>query len=287
MKTLIILSAVLATASSFAHAAGADADPQCPFIPPGSKSPSTFACALVGTSSCCTQKFGIAALATQWLPNRGPDDAFTLHGLWPNNCNNGRTPGDGCRASNYNDIPAILEPGLLEQMNKYWPSKFDDYNSFWVHEFEKHGTCLTTVNPECYGANFKRGMDANEYFKTGLKLRADYEIYRALKKAGIEASLDKNKWKTAAEIVDAVKKEYGVGVQLKCNSGMLVEVLMYFAGQGRGFVPIELPSDLRHTCGKPGSKIGIPPKRLTRGEAEFLKQTYGYDLEQILGKDAF
>jgi len=290
MNRLFLLSAIFAVLS-IANAADADvppADPQCPFIAPGSKSPSTFACALAGTSSCCTQKNGIAVLATQWLPNRGPANEFTLHGLWPNTCSNGRTPDSGCRAEKYPDINAILEPGLEDTMNLYWPSKFDDYESFWEHEYTKHGTCMSTFDPKCYGANYKKGMEVNDYFKTSLKLRQEYEINRALKKAGIEATLDKSKWKTATEIVDAIKKEYGVGAQLKCNGGLLYEVVMYFSAQGRdNFVPMETPSNLKHTCGKASTKIGLPPKNLSLMQLETLKQTLGYDLETIMRKDEF
>jgi len=289
MRHFLLLSAVCALFGVGNAASPDDVDPafpgqaQCPLIPQGSTSPSTFACAMAGTGACCTQKNGIAVLATQWIPNRGPAEEFTLHGLWPNTCSNARTGENGCdSARQYSDIEALLEPALLADMNKYWPTKFSDNNDFWAHEWGKHGTCVTTLNPECFkqSPTYRKGMEVNNYFKASLQLRQKYELYRVLKKNGIVATLDKSRWRTTDEVSAAIKREYGVDVQIKCQSGLIFEIIMYFAAQGQGsYVPIDVPSNLRHSCGKAGSKIGLPPKKMTPSELEELKRTIGYDVE--------
>jgi ribonuclease T2 len=173
-------------------------------------------------------------------------------------------------------------------MNTYWPTKFDDNNGFWAHEWNKHGTCVTTLSSECFSQNsaYKPGMEVNNYFKQGLKLRQQFNLYSALKKNGVVATLDKSQWKTPSEISNIIQKEFGVGVQLKCQSGLIYEVVMYFAAQGKdSYVPMALPSNLQHSCGKSGSKVGLPPKNLSAMQLEFLKNTIGYDLEAISRKD--
>jgi len=171
----------------------------------------------------------------------------------------------------------------------YWPSKFDDYNKFWVHEWGKHGTCMSTLSPECFSGNpqYRKGMEVNEYFKAALKLRKEYEPYRALSKAGIVASLDRSRGGfTVKDVVAAIRKEYGVDVQVKCQANMVYEIVMYFAPQGRdGYVPIDVPEEIRHKCGKPNAKLGLPPKNMSEAELLELKESIGYDLSEVIKED--
>merc|ERR1712216_947602 len=75
---------------------------------------------------------------------------YTLHGLWPNFCNKGSDkPFDESAISN-----------LLPTMKKEWlscPEYGGDNDSFWSHEWSKHGTCS--------------GLEEEAFFSTGLKLR--------------------------------------------------------------------------------------------------------------------
>jgi len=167
----------------------------------------------------------------------------------------------------------------------YWPSKFDDYDNFWTHEWGKHGTCMSTLDPQCFSGNsqFRKGQEVNDYFRTALRLRQEFEPYRAMKKAGIVASLDRSRGFTVKDVVAAIQKEYGVDVQVKCQANMIYEIVMYFAPQGRdGYVPIDVPDEIRHKCGKPNAKLGLPPKNMSDAELLELKESIGYDLNEVI-----
>lgn len=67
---------------------------------------------------------------------------FVIHGLWPQ-YSSGGYPSD-CTSEPF-DETVINEIGL-EDMNHYWPNVKSeptdaDYDSFWQHEWTKHGTC--------------------------------------------------------------------------------------------------------------------------------------------------
>lgn len=67
---------------------------------------------------------------------------FVIHGLWPQ-YSSGGYPSDCTNEPFDND--AIVAVGM-DVMNQYWPNVKSlttdpDYDSFWEHEWTKHGTC--------------------------------------------------------------------------------------------------------------------------------------------------
>ncbi|CAM9405120.1 unnamed protein product, partial [Discosporangium mesarthrocarpum] len=72
------------------------------------------------------------------------EDNLTIHGLWPDY-------GDGtypttCTSEPYSHEEAVSKVGGLEELEIYWPNiQVDEsdakYDSFWQHEWTKHGTC--------------------------------------------------------------------------------------------------------------------------------------------------
>ncbi|KAI9296315.1 base non specific RNase Rh [Neoconidiobolus thromboides FSU 785] len=187
-------------------------------------------CSASATDKCCSPDLGLLVLSLQWIPNLGPNNAFTLHGLWPNNCDGSYSPTDGCDASRqYTDLDAIVsaDPTLKEQMNTYWSSYNGDNPAFWQHEWGKHGTCYSVFSPDCYSA-FERGQDARDYFSTALALRQKTDLYATLSNAGIipGRSYSRNDFIAAFN-------QLGAQVQLICKSGAINEVRVYFYVNGK------------------------------------------------------
>lgn len=43
-------------------------------------------------------------------------------------------------------------------MSTYWKDANGDDNSFYSHEFNKHGLCVTTLDPTCFGSSYVPGQ---------------------------------------------------------------------------------------------------------------------------------
>jgi len=108
-------------------------------------------------------------------------NTWVVHGLWPSQAHSGKHYGP----FNCEDKPfdgAKVQP-IIDDLHKYWPNlmknKVDD--SFWQHEWEKHGTCACQKN----------SCTELEYFKQGIELRNWLKFEENLKTAGIVPSLVK------------------------------------------------------------------------------------------------
>ncbi|KAK9723054.1 hypothetical protein K7432_002163 [Basidiobolus ranarum] len=137
-------------------------------------------------------------------------------------------------------------------MNTYWPSYKDDNGAFWEHEWAKHGTCVSTLDPDCYGSDYEEYEDMKDYFQTVLSLRAKYNFYGALAAAGIKPG---GTYKQTL-MADAIKKALGVTPYFKCKSGTLNEIWTYFHVKGKDtYVPDSFKGS--HSC---SSSITYPVK---------------------------
>jgi ribonuclease T2 len=97
---------------------------------------------------CCFNAPGGQLLLTQFWdtnPVTGPVDSWTIHGLWPDHCDG--TFDASCDSTrNYQNITSIIssfgKTELLSYMQTYWKDYNGDDESFWQHEWGKHGTCI-------------------------------------------------------------------------------------------------------------------------------------------------
>ncbi|KAK9764585.1 hypothetical protein K7432_007786 [Basidiobolus ranarum] len=199
--------------------------------------PDVLSCKMRNVDTCCSPKYGLLVLAQQWIVGYGPKDAFTLHGLWPDTCDGGHGPENGCDSSRlYDDIGTIVKADyeLYNDMNAYWPSYKGNNPSFWSHEWNKHGTCVSTMDPKCYN-NYTKHADVRDFFRTALDLRKKFDIYQALANQGITPgkTYDRN------QFADAIEEELGVQVFLRCRGrSMLQEIFMWFHVRGASnYVP--------------------------------------------------
>lgn len=95
-------------------------------------------CSSCATDPCQTNTPGGLLLLTSfwdYSPATGPDDSWTIHGLWPDKCD-GSWEGSCDNARNHANIAQILQAGgatdVLDYMNQYWLDIHGNDNSFWV-----------------------------------------------------------------------------------------------------------------------------------------------------------
>ena len=125
--------------------------------------------------TCCFNAPGGQLLQTQFWdsnPPTGPSDSWTIHGLWPDHCDG--TYDANCDAARaYTNITQILQAAgatdLLSYMNIYWKDYQGNDESFWEHEWGKHGTCISTLNPSCY-TNYSPQEEVVDFFNKTVNL---------------------------------------------------------------------------------------------------------------------
>ncbi|KAJ5241554.1 Ribonuclease T2 [Penicillium citrinum] len=214
--------------------------------------------------TCCYNYPGGALLQTQFWdtdPSTGPTDSWTMHGLWPDNC-------DGTYESNcddtraYTNITDILKAqdraDLLSYMDKYWLDIDGDNESFWAHEWGKHGTCVNTIKPSCY-SNYSPQEEVGAYFEKTVDLFKGLDTYKALSSAGITPN--DSKTYTLKEIQSALSKAHdGAEVYLGCKSGKLNEAWYFFNVRGNAIDGKYQAADSLTKSSCPSSGIKYLPK---------------------------
>ncbi|GAA6033742.1 hypothetical protein JCM8097_004408 [Rhodosporidiobolus ruineniae] len=93
---------------------------------------------------CCTNVPGGLLLQTQFwdtAPATGPNNSWTIHGLWPDNCDG--TYEQFCDPDReYENIHEILgnhgRADLLSYMSEFWLDYQGNDESFQSHEWSKH-----------------------------------------------------------------------------------------------------------------------------------------------------
>ncbi|KAG0028941.1 ribonuclease T2-like [Podila clonocystis] len=213
---------------------------------------------------CCSPEFGLMVLVQQWDTTVGPRNKFTMHGLWPDTCTGKMVPVDrnrtmqrdpdrcpgshnpwqGCDDSRvFFDVEARLEnyrykpDGFMDQMRTFWPSNKNDNNCFWSHEWSRHGTCISNLDPSCTSDPVE-GKDIYDYFSKGLELQSQYDLFKALAAKRIFPSPSKRV--RTRDIRNAIKAEFKVEPGLNCTNGNLAEIRMYFkVKNGDQYEPVQ------------------------------------------------
>ena len=215
---------------------------------------------------CCFNAPGGALLQTQFWdtnPATGPEDSWTLHGLWPDNCDGTYEANcDDSRAySNITDIlKAYGETELLDYMNTYWTSIDGSPETFWEHEWGKHGTCISSLDPPCY-SSYEPTQEVPDFFRRTVDLFKSLPSYKWLGEAGITP--DSSKTYSASDIQAALSKNHGgKEVYLGCRSGELNEIWYFYNTRGAvqtgTFEPADSLTD--STCPESGIKY-LPKSR--------------------------
>ncbi|TQV99323.1 hypothetical protein V2A60_004797 [Cordyceps javanica] len=185
--------------------------------------------------TCCFIPAGQLLQTQFWdtSPPTGPSDSWTIHGLWPDNCD-GSYPAQCDADRAYTNLTAILQANgagdTLDYMSKYWKDYKGDDETFWEHEWGKHGTCISTLEPSCYGDGYRDGEEAADFFTRTVGLFKTLPTYQWLADAGIRPSSSKTY--DTAQIQSALSKKHGAPVTLGCKGKVFNEVWYHFNVRG-------------------------------------------------------
>ncbi|KAF7547184.1 hypothetical protein G7046_g9085 [Stylonectria norvegica] len=209
--------------------------------------------------TCCFNYPGGQLLLTQFWdsdPATGPSDSWTVHGLWPDNCDGTyeATCDPNRQYTNISEILSAAAPSTLSYMQTYWKDYKGNDESFWEHEFGKHGTCISTLEPSCY-ANYKSGQEVVDFFNKAVAVFKTLPSYTWLTAAGIVPSTSKTY--TLAAIQAALKGHHGHDVVINCDGSSLNELWYQFNVQGSAqsgkYVAVD-PVGSKSTCPSTGIK---------------------------------
>ncbi|KAJ3098983.1 ribonuclease T2-like [Phlyctochytrium planicorne] len=163
---------------------------------------------------CCVGSDGLLVLSMNWTAGHiqnpahanwwgdlthvyeQPKDQWVgFGGVPPYHCDGTYSNDDkGCDQANrvYYDVEQrltkVAPESLISEMRKYWLALNGDYEWFWSHEFTKHGTCFSVIDPACYGPGYKKDQDVLDYFKVTMALREKYPLYKIFADASIVPS---------------------------------------------------------------------------------------------------
>ncbi|KAK5582999.1 hypothetical protein RB653_004589 [Dictyostelium firmibasis] len=137
-------------------------------------------------------------------------EAFTIHGLWPENKNGSYPSFCSGPSFNVNDVK-----NLEDQLNIDWISLTETNEDFWSSEFSKHGTCAINNN------NIVNGTF--EYFQAGIDLYQKLNLTQALESENIYPS---SKSISASNIVSAIQNQFGGKPGMQCEDSKLSTIAM-------------------------------------------------------------
>jgi ribonuclease T2 len=138
------------------------------------------------------------------------------------------------------------DPSLLQYMKKYWTSNTGSAESFWEHEWGKHGTCISTLDPNCY-TDYQPTEEVPDFFSRTVNLFKSLPSYQWLSDAGITPSSSKTY--NSDDIQAALSKNHGgKKVYLGCTSAGELDEIWYFYNvrgslQTGTFVPADSLTD--------------------------------------------
>lgn len=253
---------------------------QQPWSPQQATSPSTretcanpvLSCPTIAAPSCCFESPGGHLLLTQFWdanPATGPDDSWTIHGLWPDHCNGGFDSScDSSRA--YRSIGTIIQDAglgdLFAYINTYWKAIDGKDEILWEHEWSKHGTCINTIKPDCY-TNYTKYDEMIDYIQIVVELFKDNPTYETLSAVGIIPS--ESARYTVNDIQSALSAAHGEHVTLGCSHGQLNQVFYHYNIKGPvasgNFVAAAPDGKSRGTC---HGRIRYLPKASRRKETK-------------------
>lgn len=229
--------------------------------------------------TCCVNHPSGHFLQTQFWdasPAIGSNTSWTIHGLWPDLCTGGFDQFCDTTRTEHR-IRAILQTlnggnaALLDFMDANWLSMDGNPEQLWAHEWNKHGTCVSTIEPACYERDHEQDGDSSsskgtlhadllDYFVQTTSLFRTLDTFAIFAEAGIVPSHDRRYDLT--ELQDAIEASpHGFPVTFRCRDGELNEIWYHFSVRG----------SLRHAM--PGATTGATTGSSTSEVSPFLNSS--------------
>lgn len=127
-----------------------------------------------------------------------------------------------------------------------------------VTEWGKHGTCISTLDPDCYTNGYQPTEEVPDFFQKVVDLFKGLPTYDWLSAEGITPSTTATY--TLSQLQQALTKHYGKTPYLSCASGALDEAWYFYNVRGSvqtgDFVPVD--SLTKSDC--PSTGIKYKPK---------------------------
>ncbi|RZB39927.1 Ribonuclease T2 domain containing protein [Asbolus verrucosus] len=130
------------------------------------------------------------------------NSTWTVHGVWPTKI--GTNGPYFCNSAIHFD-PDQLEP-MMKELLEFWPNIEANTkpNSFWKHEWNKHGTCASTL-PQL--------NSVTNFFKQGLQWNQDYNLATILTKNEI---VPNQQGYNISDIYNAIKTTINKNPTVEC-----------------------------------------------------------------------
>lgn len=173
------------------------------------------------------------------------EKAFTIHGLWNDRCDG--TWDQYCdpllEVSNEKDnitdiiVNQFNNRKLYDLMSKYWINTLDSNVAgdssieLWEHEYNKHGTCMNTIKPQCF-THYKTFQSAVEFWTKTTEIWDGLNTYEFLSRVGVVPTVKHQYNKD--DIKFGLSASVGFkDVHIGCTEdGVLNEVWYYFHTKG-------------------------------------------------------
>lgn len=168
--------------------------------------------------------------------NNGPAESTTIHGLWPDYCDG--TYPQFCTAQTSipeytgDQIVAVLQkydPALYGYYQRYFKDLNGDAPSFMEHEYNKHGTCYSTMRTTCQPQLpwiSQADYAVLNYFRQIAYKFAERPTYSILLAAGIKPSATQTYALT--DVQAALKRAHGATPYVGCNKNGEMTEFWYF-----------------------------------------------------------
>ncbi|SCO04125.1 related to ribonucleases [Fusarium fujikuroi] len=118
-------------------------------------------------------------------------------------------------------MPALKIP--LTIMSKLWESPGGDNDELWQDQWAKHGTCFSSLSPECF-SHYEVSEEAAPYFQKAMSLHKRLPTYEWLRDDGIIPSY--SMFYRLSDIQDTLEDHHGSRVSLRC-AGQRIRTIGY------------------------------------------------------------